>query len=90
MGVGVELSAPRARRPQTDWWWRDRKTAAPDRGRGGEGPQPRPSRDLDRLNADERQVFDELTSGAWGARVRLEQERLPWALVLAALQRLKP
>ena len=82
----------RARRalPQTESLLMDRDTLLAHRALWGEEPQPHPSRDLDRLNADERQVFDELTSGAWGARVRLEQERLPWALVLAALQRLKP
>lgn len=78
----------RARRalPQTESLLMDRDTLLAHRALWGEEPQAHPGRDLDRLSAPERQVLDGLVEGRWGARVRLEQERLPWARVLAALQ----
>ena len=82
----------RARRalPQTESLLMDRDTLLAHRGLWVEEPQPYPGRDLDRLSAAERQVFDGLVAGTWGPRVRLEQERLPWPRVLAALQPLAP
>lgn len=38
-----------------------------------------------RLTSAEREVYDGLVAGTWGVRVRLEQERIPWADVLHAL-----
>jgi hypothetical protein len=38
------------------------------------------------LTAQEAEVFEGLRSGRWGARLRLEQERIPWA---AALERVR-
>jgi hypothetical protein len=38
-----------------------------------------------RLTAAEQAVYDGLVAGSWGTRVRLEQERIPWAEVLQAL-----
>ena len=43
--------------------------------------------DLAELTPDERRVFDGLRSGEWGAKLRLEQERLPWAQALAEVRR---
>ncbi len=53
-----------------------------------EEPQPYGGPHLATLNAGEREAFDGLVQGTWGLRLRLEQERLPWGLVLQALARL--
>ena len=42
--------------------------------------------ELTELTAEERAVFVGLRSGEWGPKLRLEQERLPWASALAAVQ----
>jgi hypothetical protein len=42
------------------------------------------------LTAPERTLFDHLMAGTWGPRIRLEQERIPWAAVLAALGAAQP
>jgi hypothetical protein len=42
--------------------------------------------ELAELTLSEREVFDGLRSGRWGARVRLEQERIPWPDALLALE----
>ena len=49
-------------------------------------PQPYSGPVLQHLRGGEREAFDGLVQGRWGVRLRLEQERLPWAQVLAALQ----
>lgn len=41
--------------------------------------------ELGELNPSERAIFDGLRAGLWGAKVRLEQERIPWAFALDAL-----
>lgn len=41
---------------------------------------------LGRLTPDEWVVYEGLVAGTWGVRVRLEQERVPWAEVLTALE----
>ncbi len=43
--------------------------------------------DLAELTPDEQRVFRGLRSGEWGAKLRLEQERLPWGQALAEVQR---
>lgn len=48
-------------------------------------PRPYDGPALERLRESEREVFDGLSRGSWGVRVRLEQERLPWPLVLSTL-----
>jgi hypothetical protein len=53
-----------------------------------EEPRPYDGSCLETLSASEKLVFNGLVEGTWGVRVRLEQERLPWPLVLAALNRL--
>lgn len=42
--------------------------------------------ELSELNPSERAVFDGLRSGQWGAKVRLEQERIPWSIAFDAVQ----
>ncbi|MBL8349021.1 MAG: hypothetical protein JNL87_01790 [Burkholderiaceae bacterium] len=82
----VMLDRARRALPQVESLLMDRDTLLAHRALWGEEPQPHPGGDLVRLNAAERQVFDGLAGDVWGPRVRLEQERLPWARVLAALQ----
>lgn len=41
--------------------------------------------ELAQLTAEERALFDGLKAGTWGARLRLEQERVPWPAALLAL-----
>lgn len=53
-----------------------------------EEPRPYDGPDLERLSEFERLVFDGLAGNLWGVNVRLEQERLPWPLVLSALANL--
>lgn len=48
-------------------------------------PVQYPDAELAELTADEREVFDGLRSGRWGAKVRLEQERITWPDALEAL-----
>ena len=38
------------------------------------------------LTQEERQLFDGLRAGTWGAKVRLEQERIPWGVAVHTLQ----
>lgn len=42
--------------------------------------------ELNELKPSERAVFDGLRSGLWGAKLRLEQERIPWGLAFDAIQ----
>lgn len=50
-------------------------------------PSQHPEADLPELTVDERAVFDGLRAGRWGAKLRLEQERLPWNEALAEVER---
>lgn len=51
--------------------------------------EPKPTRaDLAELTGAERALYEDLVEGVYGAKVRLEQERIDWAHVLAALDRL--
>lgn len=52
---------------------------------GSEGSQHGASQ-LDLLNAQEQAVYQALKSQAWGQNLRLEQERIPWPDVCAALR----
>jgi hypothetical protein len=51
-------------------------------------PQPWSGSPPTLLRGDELVLFNGLQQGTWGQRLRLEQERLPWGLVLQALARL--
>lgn len=42
--------------------------------------------ELAELTPEEREVFDGLRSGRWGAKIRLEQERITWPDAMDALQ----
>lgn len=63
----------------------DEATLLAHRALWGEEPQQHPHAPLEALSADERCLFEDLRGGRWAPRVRLEQERLPWDLALAAM-----
>jgi hypothetical protein len=48
-------------------------------------PQPWAGPTPTLLQGDELALFNGLVQGTWGHQLRLEQERLPWGLVLRAL-----
>ena len=82
------LDRVRAGLPQTESILMDLDSLLHHRDLWVEEPRPYDGPALQRLSEHERLVFDGLSAGAWGVRVRLEQERLPWPLVLSALSQL--
>lgn len=74
--------------PEAESMLMDRETLLSHRALWVEEPRPYEGPDLTRLNESERLVFDGLSGSCWGPNVRLEQERLPWSLVVSALVRL--
>ena len=52
--------------------------------------QQHPGTGLEPLTAAERALFAGLKDGRWGARLRLEQERIPWDAVERALDGIRP
>lgn len=81
------LDRLRAVLPQAESMLMDRDTLLNHRTLWVEEPQPYKGPALERLANTERQLFNDLVGGTWGLRVRLEQERLPWQLVVGALRR---
>lgn len=79
------LDRVRAGLPHAESILMDLNTLLPHRDLWVEEPRPYDGPALERLCEPERQVFDGLSQGSWGVRVRLEQERLPWPLVLSTL-----
>jgi hypothetical protein len=79
------LDRVRAGLPHAESILMDLNTLLPHRDLWVEEPRPYDGPALERLREPERQVFDGLSQGSWGVRVRLEQERLPWPLVLSTL-----
>jgi hypothetical protein len=79
------LDRVRAGLPRAESILMDLNTLLPHRDLWVEEPRPYDGPALERLRESERQVFDGLSQGSWGVRVRLEQERLPWPLVLSTL-----
>ncbi len=71
--------------PHTESLLMDAATLLAHRSLCGEEPQPYSGPPLALLRGGEREAFDGLVQGRWGVRLRLEQERLPWGEVLAAL-----
>ena len=74
----------RAVLPQTRSFLMDRQTLLEHRDRWGTEKTPTAAR-LDRLTAEESELYAELVSDRWGNAVRLEQERIDWAWVEARL-----
>lgn len=79
------LDRVRAGLPQAESILMDLNTLLSHRDLWVEEPRPYDGPVLERLREPERKVFDGLSQGSWGVRVRLEQERLPWPLVLSTL-----
>lgn len=71
--------------PQAESMLMDRDTLLSHQALWVEEPKPYAGPHLVRLSQSERVVFDGLAGSVWGISVRLEQERLPWPLVLSAL-----
>jgi hypothetical protein len=74
--------------PRSESILMDQDTLLGHRALWVEEPRPFDGPDLARLSESERLVFDGLAGNLWGVNVRLEQERLPWPLVLCALAQL--
>ena len=83
------LDRTRGALPQAESILMDSHTLLSHRALWVEEPQPHAGPALERLCESERIAFDGLVEGVWGARVRLEQERLPWPLVLATVRALQ-
>jgi hypothetical protein len=82
------LDQLRALFPQAESLLMDRRTLLAHRRYWSEEPQP-VLRDLPRLNADERALFDELRQNTLGQNVRLEQERIGFGWLGEALKELQ-
>jgi hypothetical protein len=74
--------------PQAESMLMDHDTLLAHRALWVEEPRPYDGPAPGGLSEFERLVFDGLASNLWGVNVRLEQERLPWPLVLSALANL--
>ncbi len=79
------LDELRAHLPQARSLLMDRRTLLEHRAFWATEPSPA-RRTLPRLNADERALHEELVERVHGEAVRLEQERLPFGTVVAALR----
>jgi hypothetical protein len=63
----------------------DEATLVEHRSLWGQESVQCPDVDLPNLHEEERAVYDALRANAWGQKVRLEQERLPWDIVASML-----
>lgn len=63
----------------------DRATFLAYKDLWGEESAPSAESGLQLLTETEREVFDGLRSGTWGANLRLEQERIAWLDALSVL-----
>ncbi|MGQ0845264.1 MAG: Wadjet anti-phage system protein JetD domain-containing protein [Sporichthyaceae bacterium] len=78
------LDRLRAHLPQTTSFLMDRRTLLAHRERWGAEDRPTAAR-LTRLTAEEHDLYADLVADRLGDRVRLEQERIDWALALDRL-----
>jgi hypothetical protein len=65
----------------------DKETLFDYRNLWVEEPEQNDNTQLTLLRDHERTVYEGLQSDAWGRKVRLEQERIPWARAIEALER---
>jgi hypothetical protein len=65
----------------------DEVTLFEHRGLWGQEPVQCPDLELPHLDTAERVVYQGLRANSWGQKVRLEQERIPWAPALEAVHR---
>ena len=83
------LDQLRAHFPHTESFLMDRATLLACKGLWGREESPI-ERDLRRLNAAERALYEDLSANRLGERLRLEQERIAFDKVLQALSNSKP
>lgn len=81
----VMLDKARQAWPHTTSLLMDPATLLAHRSLCVEEPQPWTGPAPALLQGDEQTLFNGLVQGTWGHRLRLEQERLPWGVVLQAL-----
>ena len=81
------LARMRGRFRQTRALLMDEATLLAHRALWVEETRPHAAPALDGLTAAETALYDDLRRGRWGSGVRLEQERIAWPRVLAALKR---
>jgi hypothetical protein len=74
--------------PQTHSLLMEQATLLAHRALWVEEPQPWTGGALDQLTAEEQAVFGGLMAHTWQPRVRLEQERIPWAVAEQRLRHL--
>lgn len=79
------LHGVRAALPQTQSVLMDRQTLLEHRSRWGVEPSPTAAR-LSRLTPAENSVYEDLVSGRYADRLRLEQERIDWSWALERLR----
>lgn len=79
------LNRARGVLPQLKSVLMDRNTLLDHQALCGEEAKQASAASLPWLTADEAEVFEGLRAGRWGPRLRLEQERIPWATALGAL-----
>lgn len=82
----VILDRLRALIPQAESLLMDRETLLTHRAQWAFEGAPRRA-DLDRLDGDERALYDDIRLDRMGTGVRLEQERIPYGYVCSALDR---
>ena len=88
-GFGI-LNQLRARLPEARSFLMDRATLEAHRGLWGQEPaERRYAGDVSRLSAEERALFEDLVLDRLGERVRLEQERVGFGWLEAALERVE-
>lgn len=80
------LNRVRAHLPHARSVLMDRATLLIHQDRWGEEPSPSNAH-LPHLNEAEAHLYEDLVTGRYGERIRLEQERLDWDYVLAELHR---
>lgn len=79
------LNQARLTVPQVQSMLMDRETLLAHRTLWVQEPRPWTGAALAHLTDAERALFEDLAANTWGVQVRLEQERIPWAVVLDAL-----
>jgi hypothetical protein len=82
----VILDRARTALPQLTSVLMDVDTVASYLPLAGTEPQQHPRAELATLCASERAVYEGLYADTWGPRLRIEQERLPWAVALEKIE----
>lgn len=83
----VILARARGLFPQLRAVLMDEKTLLAHRHLWVSEPSPSKAQQLHGLLSEEQQLYDNLRANKWEEKVRLEQERLPWGLCLAEMEK---